>query len=68
MDAEKRTEIGEKMRKLRGIRTQVGIARELGISASAYRAYEYGERYPREKIRKRISKYFNVEESELFRA
>ena len=59
-------EIGRKLRKLRGTRTQEEVARELGISRAAVANYEQGERIPRDTLKKRIATYYGVGIEELF--
>ena len=57
---------GERMRKLRGIRTRTGVARELGISYSLLSFYECGERSPSPANRKKIADYYGVTEDSIF--
>lgn len=45
--------------KLRGNRTQGEVAKELGISPSAYAMYETGQRVPRDEIKVKIAKLYN---------
>ena len=49
--------VGERLRALRGERTQEEISKELGITKSSYAMYERGERTPRDEVKVRISKY-----------
>ena len=58
--------VGERLRALRGERTQEEISKELGITKSSYAMYERGERTPREEVKVRISKYYGVSVQELF--
>ncbi len=51
---------GERLRTLRGIRTRVGVAAEIGCSVSAMAAYESGERVPRDEIKCRIADYYGT--------
>ena len=51
---------GERLKKLRGIRTRVGVAAELGCSVRAMASYESGERIPRDEIKCRIADYYGV--------
>lgn len=53
-----RTAIGERLRMLRGSRTQIEVAKALGLSQSAYSAYESGTRTPRDEIKAKIAKYY----------
>jgi len=57
---------GEKLRKLRGNRSQAEIAELLGVSTSAISMYELGERVPRRETMKAISRLFDVSVEELF--
>lgn len=47
-------------------KTLIDTASDLGISASALSMYENGERIPRDNIKIRLSKYFNVPIQLLF--
>lgn len=58
--------VGERLRALRGERTQEEISKELGITKSFYAMYERGERTPRDEVKVRISKYYGVSVQELF--
>lgn len=58
--------IGEKLVYLRGSRTQNEVARELGISISALSMYETNRRVPRDEIKVRISRYYDVNICDLF--
>lgn len=58
--------IGEKLVYLRGNRTQNEVARELGISISALSMYETNRRVPRDEIKVRISRYYDVNICDLF--
>lgn len=46
------------LRKKRG-ETQEEVAESIGISVSAYSAYETGQRVPRDKVKRRLAKHFN---------
>ena len=58
--------IGEKLVYLRGKRTQIEVARALGISVSALSMYETNRRVPRDEIKIRISDYYDVNICDLF--
>lgn len=58
--------IGKKLRKLRGLQTATGVAREIGISTSALLAYEAGTRTPRDEIKKALCKFYRVTVAEIF--
>lgn len=57
---------GEKLKVLRGDRTQAEIARELNITKSSYAMYERNERTPRDEVKVRISNLFGVSVQDLF--
>lgn len=58
--------VGEKLKTLRGDRTQAEIARELNITKSSYAMYERNERTPRDEVKVRISNLFGVSVQDLF--
>lgn len=49
---------GEKMRMLRGNRTQAEVAERLGISPSTYASYEQGTRRPKDSMKIKIAEYY----------
>ena len=55
-----------KLRKLRAKKTQEQVARDLGVSLSAYVKYENGIRVPRDDIKKRIATYYNSTVQDIF--
>lgn len=57
---------GEKLRNLRGDKSQAQIAHELGVTPSAWAMYERNERTPRDEIKIKIAQYFNKSVQELF--
>lgn len=57
---------GERLRKIRGIRTRAGVARETGISCSALQSYEGGWRNPSPGNRQKLAEYYGVPETEIF--
>lgn len=63
LDPEK---IGRRLRELRGLRTRVGVAREMGIAPAALSHYECGRRVPSDAAKVAISRYYNVPVQELF--
>ncbi len=58
--------IGKKLVALRGNRSREEVARAVGISCSALGMYEQGNRVPRDEIKVRLAKYYNVGVQELF--
>lgn len=57
---------GEKLRKLRGDKSQATVARDLMISDSALSAYETDERVPRDDVKVRIAEYYGKSVQEIF--
>lgn len=57
---------GEKLRDLRGSRTQAEVAEAVGISASAYASYEQGVRVPKDNIKIRLAEYYRKSVSYIF--
>ena len=60
--------IGQRLRELRGIRTQVGVAKALGISQNALINYEKGRRIPPDSIKRRIATYYERTVESIFYA
>lgn len=58
--------IGNRLRTLRGERTLQCTADAIGVSLSAMTMYELGERIPRDEIKVRIAKYYNVGVETIF--
>ena len=65
MDSKK---ISERLTKLRGDKPQSEVAKACGISVSAICMYETGERIPRDEIKVRLARYFNVSVESIFYA
>lgn len=63
MDSKK---IGQRLRSLRGERTQQMVADELGLTVSAIGMYERGERIPSDENKKEIARYYGVSVEFLF--
>lgn len=59
-------EIGKRLIKLRGDRTQAEVAKAIGISASTLSMYENGERIPRDNIKLKLSNYYNRKIEAIF--
>lgn len=58
--------IGELLIEKRGKKTQLEVAIAVGVSASAIRHYEQGNRNPKDEIKYRLSKLFKTSVQELF--
>lgn len=56
MDKQK---MADKLRALRGAKSQAEVARDLGIPATTYNSYELGERIPRDDLKVRIANYYS---------
>ena len=60
------TEAGKILRRLRGIRTRTGVARELGISYAALQFYETGVRNPSGRMKQKLADYYGVSVESIF--
>lgn len=58
--------IGEKLRLLRGNKTQTELAKELEILPSAYSNYENNYRVPNDEVKKKIATYYGKTVDEIF--
>lgn len=59
-------EVGKRLKKLRGIKTRAGVARELGISYSGLCKYESGLKVPNDKTKVLIANYYGVPVQQIF--
>ena len=57
---------GEKIRALRGERTQSTVAAAVGITKSALAMYERDERRPRDEVKVKLAQYFGCSVAEIF--
>lgn len=57
---------GEKLRELRGEKSQSEIANEIGVTKSSWAMYERNERVPRDEVKIRIANFFNKSVQEIF--
>lgn len=57
---------GQKLRALRGDRTQKSVARDLKITPSALSMYEKDNRVPRDEIKVRLANYYSQGVAALF--
>ncbi len=61
-----RDEMGIRLKKLRGERTQEEVALANDISISALAMYESGKRVPRDEVKIRLANYYKVSINSLF--
>lgn len=57
---------GEKIRQLRGNRSQSVVAEAVGVTKSALAMYERDERRPRDEVKIRIANFFGRSVAEIF--
>ena len=57
---------GEKLKELRGVRTRVGVARELGISPTKLANYEHAYGIPPDAMKVKLARYYGTTVEELF--
>lgn len=57
---------GSLLKKLRGEKSQEQIASEVGVTKSSWAMYERDERTPRDEVKVKIAKHFNMTVQELF--
>lgn len=60
--------VGERLRALRGSRSQKEVADALGITMMAISLYETGERMPRDEIKVKLANYYKKSVASLFYA
>ena len=58
--------IGNKLRTLRGDKSQEKVASDLGMSRSSLNMYELGERLPRDARKIQLAQYYGVTIEQLF--
>jgi transcriptional regulator with XRE-family HTH domain len=61
-------QIGERLRALRGERSQKEVAEAVGVTVMAVSLYESGERIPRDEIKLKLAKYYDTDVNSLFYA
>lgn len=61
-------QIGERLRALRGERSQKDVAEAVGVTVMAVSLYESGERIPRDEIKLKLAKYYDTDVNTLFYA
>ena len=62
----KQQEVGRRLVKLRGNKTQEQVAKAVGISVSALSSYECGERTPRDPIKIALARYYKRSVQSIF--
>lgn len=60
--------VGEKLKELRGNRSQAEVAKAVMVSDSAISSYENDERVPRDDVKKRLAKYYGSTVQDIFYA
>lgn len=58
--------IGQKLKRLRGKRSQESISSAIGITKSSWAMYERDERVPRDEVKLKIANYFKKSVQEIF--
>ena len=58
--------IAERLRKLRGDKSQREVADAVGVTAMAMSLYESGERIPRDEIKIKLAKYYQTTVDAIF--
>lgn len=58
--------IAERLRELRGDKSQREVAEAVGTTAMAISLYESGERVPKDEIKIRLAKYYDTTVDALF--
>lgn len=60
--------VAERLKELRGNKTQQALADEIGLKQSTYAMYENGERIPGDENKIKIANYYNKTVQEIFYA
>lgn len=58
--------IGERLRTLRGTKTQKEVGDAIGVTAMAISLYERGERVPNDDVKIALARYFNSTVEAIF--
>lgn len=58
--------VGKRLIELRGDRSQERVARDNGLSLSAYTKYERGQRIPRDEVKIRLAAYYQKTVQDIF--
>jgi len=60
--------VGERLKALRGSRSQEEVANALGVTVMAVCLYEAGKRMPRDEIKVKLANYYKKSVTSLFYA
>lgn len=63
---ERMKRIGERLLKLRDIRTRTGVAKAIGIHPNCLARYEHGECIPSDAVKAKLAEYYGASVQELF--
>lgn len=63
---DRKMSFGEKLRLLRGSKSQDEIAKEIGVTKSSWAMYERNERIPRDEVKIKIANFFGKSVQEIF--
>jgi len=58
--------VGERLKALRGSRSQKEVADALGVTAMAISQYEAGDRMPRDEIKVKLANYYRKSVTSIF--
>ena len=58
--------IGEKLKELRGDKSQKTVSEDIGVLQSTYCMYETGQRTPSDEVKIKIANYFGKTVQEIF--
>lgn len=58
--------VGERLKALRGSRTQKEVADAIGVSAMTISQYEQGERMPKDEIKAKLANYYRKSVGSIF--
>lgn len=63
-----RKRIADRLKTLRGNKSQQEVAQAIGVTAMAISLYEAGERVPRDEVKVKIAEYFKTTVDSIFYA
>ncbi len=58
--------VANRLKTLRGNKTQQTVAHDVGISVSALTMYELGKRVPRDEVKVRLARYYGESVEKIF--